>query len=385
MKSAQLGIGIIFALVLFSGIGWLIYKNTDSSQEIKASGTIQSTDIQLASRIGGRIQNILVAEGDFVKRHEPLVTLDPYQLPAKQAELQAQRTLEKAKLDELVKGPRYQEISKAKANYLAAQAHAHLMASGARQENIAQAEAALQKENVQFQQSKADYERYKTLYERHVISKQELERTKTQYHRSEANLNTVQQQLLELQRGNRPEEITKAQEKARAEQAQFDLLKSGTRTEQIQQQEARIAALDAQIEQLNKQFEETKIISPCECQINILDWKTGQLIAPNQTIASLVNLDDLWIRVYIPSERFGQMTLGDTVTLEVDAFPNETFSGKIIQLASKAEFTPRNIQTEEGRKILVFGIKISIDNTQHRLRPGMPADIIFQLNKTSRP
>jgi HlyD family secretion protein len=90
-------------------------------------------------------------------------------------------------------------------------------------------------------------------------------------------------------------------------------------------------------------------------------------------------LNDIWIRVYVPEERFGQMQVGDTVQVTVDAFPDRIFAGKVIQLASRAEFTPRNIQTEEGRRAQVFGVKIALDNREHWLRPGMPADVTFKI------
>lgn len=384
MKNIRL---LTIGLLLLAGLlgtGWFIYKKVQNSAEIKASGTIQSTEIQLSSRVGGRIQKVLVQEGAFVEPDDLIVSLDPYQLPAKMTELKAQLKSEQAKLQDLINGPRSQEVSQARSRYKSAQAQANLQDSGAREEDIAQAEAVLKQIEVNLENDRANYERFKQLHLRQVVSNQEFEKERAQYQNTQQKWNESKQRLLELQRGNRPQEIIIARENAQAELAQLNLLKAGTRPELIKQQEGYVQAISARIEQLRTQLQETKVTAPCYCQVSVLDWKAGQLISPNQAIASLININDLWIRVYIPSERFGQMKIGDVVQLAVDAFPNETFSGKVIQLASKAEFTPRNIQTEEGRKILVFGVKVAINNSKHRLRPGMPADVIFTVNEQKR-
>jgi HlyD family secretion protein len=96
-------------------------------------------------------------------------------------------------------------------------------------------------------------------------------------------------------------------------------------------------------------------------------------------VASLYDLNDIWIRVYVPEERFGQMGVGDKVSVKVDAFPDKIFEGTVVQLASRAEFTPRNVQTVEGRHAQVFGVKIAIDNHEQLLRLGMPADVTFHI------
>lgn len=378
---------IVLLLILsLAFLGWFFWNKSQKNlpDNIKASGTIQTTEIQLGSLVGGRILTVHAQEGDSVRNGQVLVTLNPYQLTDEKLALTAQLKQAEAQLTELYNGPRLQEISNARAQYQAAKAQASLQQAGARTEDIALAQANLQQVQVNLQNDEANYQRFQQLHQRHVISQQEFETVKTTYQSTVQKLNAAKQKLLLLQNGNRPQDIAVAVQQAKARQAQLALLQAGSRPEAIAQQQARISAIKAQLQQLAKTLAETEIKASCSCQINSLDWKPGQIIAAKQTVASLFNLHDLWIRVYVPDERFGQIKAGDTVQVKVDAFPGQLFPGKVIQLASRAEFTPRNIQTEEGRRIQVFGIKIALDNTSSRLRPGMPADVIFNIDESTR-
>lgn len=359
---------------------WYYASRKQDQNVIKASGTIQTTEVQVGSRLGGRIIAVLAKEGDNVVPGQILVKLDPYQIPGQRTALQAQLVQARAELQQLINGPRPQEIAQARAQAKAAQAQASLQRAGARPEEIAQARATLQQAQANFQNDQSNYQRFQQLYQRHVVSQQEFDNVRTTYQSSLQQVNVAKQRLLELQHGNRPQEIASATQQARAQQAQLQLLEAGTRPEEIAKQKAAIQNIQAQLQQLNETAAETTIKASCDCQVNSLDWRPGQLLAPNQTVAALYNLNDIWIRAYVPEERFGQMQVGDVVQVTVDAFPNRTFPGKVIQLASRAEFTPRNIQTEEGRRAQVFGVKIALDNKEHLLRPGMPADVTFNLH-----
>jgi HlyD family secretion protein len=91
----------------------------------------------------------------------------------------------------------------------------------------------------------------------------------------------------------------------------------------------------------------------------------------------IAKLDDLSITVYLPEDRYGKVSLGDTAEVEVDSFPGVKFTATVIRIADEAEFTPRNVQTGEGRRTTVFAIELKLDDTEGKLRPGMPADVYF--------
>ena len=94
----------------------------------------------------------------------------------------------------------------------------------------------------------------------------------------------------------------------------------------------------------------------------------------------VANLDTLDLVVYLPEDQYGQVKIGDMVDITVDSFAGETFKGTIVRISDEAEFTPKNVQTESGRKSTVYAIKIQVQNLDHRLKPGMPADVEFTVD-----
>jgi len=111
--------------------------------------------------------------------------------------------------------------------------------------------------------------------------------------------------------------------------------------------------------------------------LEVLNVKVGDVLAPNQELATLILPEHLWTRVYVPETWLGYIKLGDAVRIRVDSFPGEDFKGMVEQINRQAEFTPRNVQTVEDRIRQVFGIKIRLQNHDDKLRAGMAADAEF--------
>lgn len=370
---------LIFVPLIALFIFWEPLLGWFTRDQLEASGTIETTEIEVGSRVGGRIATVSAQEGQSVQPNAILLTFDPYQLPAQKAQLEAQLAQAQAMLLEMQHGARPQEIAAARAQYLQAQAQSSLVSAGPRLEEINQAIAARKQAQADLDNTTANYNRFQTLLSKKVISQQEFDAAQAAYRVSQEKVDQAAQREKALKMGSRPQEISAAQQQAQAHRAQYQLLAAGTRAEEIAAQKAVIKAIQAQLAQLSTTQSELNVLAPCSCEINSLNVRPGQLLLPNQTIATLINLNDIWVRVYIPEERFGQVKAGDKVAVTVDAFPNKTFTGKVVQLATRAEFTPRNVQTPESRKIQVFGIKVALDNTDRLLRPGMPADVQFHL------
>ena len=155
-----------------------------------------------------------------------------------------------------------------------------------------------------------------------------------------------------------------------AAKSRHDLLLAGTRVEQLAAARAQLAEVDAQLRELT-------VFSPTNCVLETLSVKVGDVVAPNREVATLLLVDHLWARVFVPETWLGRVKLGETVTLRVDAFPGRDFKGVIEQIARTAEFTPRNVQTVEERVKQVFGVKIRLDNKDGDLRAGMAVDATF--------
>jgi HlyD family secretion protein len=161
------------------------------------------------------------------------------------------------------------------------------------------------------------------------------------------------------------------QEKAVAvAKSRLDLLLAGTRPEQIAEARAQLAQIDTQLAEM-------KIAAPSDCVLEVLSVKVGDVLAPNQSVATLLLPQHIWVRVYVPEPWLGRIKLGDAVKVYTDAFPGKEYAGVVEQIGRQAEFTPRNVQTVEERVKQVFGIKVRLDNSSNELRAGMSADAVF--------
>jgi HlyD family secretion protein len=99
---------------------------------------------------------------------------------------------------------------------------------------------------------------------------------------------------------------------------------------------------------------------------------------PGATLLIIGDTAHLYMTVYIPENRYGEVNLGQTVQVNVDSFPGQAFTAKVTRIADRAEFTPRNVQTAEGRATTVFAVKLAVENADGKLKPGMPADVVFE-------
>jgi HlyD family secretion protein len=168
--------------------------------------------------------------------------------------------------------------------------------------------------------------------------------------------------------------------KGGASQQQLDLLKSQTDSA-IAQLNAAIA-MKQQAESALKlaeiQYDESMIAAPISGVVLTKNYERGDVVMPGSTIYTLGNLHRPWIKIYVSDTDLGKVWLGQHVHLTVDSFPNKVFDGVVEQIANKAEFTPHDVQTKEDRTSLVFAVKVYIDNKEMLLKPGMPADAVFE-------
>ncbi len=141
----------------------------------------------------------------------------------------------------------------------------------------------------------------------------------------------------------------------------------------VKQAEASLALIDAQIAKLT-------VSAPVDGTILTSSLQPGEIVSPGAAAMTLGRLDSLTITVYIPENLYGELSLGESASMSVDSFPGETFEATVIHIADQAEFTPRNVQTAEGRSSTVFAIKLQVKDPGGKLRPGMPADVVFTSN-----
>jgi len=139
----------------------------------------------------------------------------------------------------------------------------------------------------------------------------------------------------------------------------------------VRQAQANLALLETQMQKLT-------IYAPRDGVILSRAVEPGEFLQPGATALTLADLSQLTVTVYIPEDRYGQLHLGQAATIRVDSFPGETFQASIVYISDQAEFTPRNVQTVEGRSTTVYAVKLRVEDSTARLKPGMPADVFFE-------
>lgn len=162
--------------------------------------------------------------------------------------------------------------------------------------------------------------------------------------------------------------------KARASSEDLQLLRKGTRKEDIEAARAQLEQQQRQLGVLMKQRSETDVKSTVTGVVQSFVLRPGDIVAPNQTVAELLESSQLWVRIYVPETMLGLLQVNQQVRVRVDTYPNHWFPGRISSIASQGEYTPRNVQTRAQRAEQVFGVKVLVD-PDPRLHAGMAAEV----------
>ena len=208
----------------------------------------------------------------------------------------------------------------------------------------------------------------------------------TNLKKAQANQDKAIQDLANLQDGPDPDDvavleaqitankIVPKQAEAAAEGAKVGVIQARSMVEQA---EAAVAQAQAALNLLDIQKEQHIVRSAVDGVVLVRNVEPGEVIQPGIAAMIIGQLDKLTVTVYIPEDRYGQINLGDNATVSADSFPDEVFSAVVIRIADQAEYTPRNVQTQEDRRTIVFAIELAVDDPQGKLKPGMPADVEF--------
>jgi len=183
---------------------------------------------------------------------------------------------------------------------------------------------------------------------------------------AQSDLDYVKDQLLALETGEQSLQVEAAR-------AGISLAEAGLTQARAMAEQAR-AGLNVLLTQESKMQTE----APVDGVVLSLNVMEGEITGPGSTLMTIASLDELKLTVYVSEENYGQVKLGQSVEIQVDSFPGKKFQGDVVYIADQAEFTPRNVQTVEGRKTTVYAIKILVDNPTGELKPGMPTDVTFE-------
>jgi HlyD family secretion protein len=206
----------------------------------------------------------------------------------------------------------------------------------------------------------------------------DLAQAEAELEMAEASFAEAQREYEKLQDGLDPDKLTLAEARLEQAEANLALSQAETRTEQLALAQTQIAAARAELSMIQSQIEKLTVSAPVDGTVLLRIVQTGELIQPGATALTIGQLERLTVTVYIPEDRYGQVKLGDQAQVRADSFPGETFNAEVIRVAEQAEYTPRNVQTEEERSTTVFAVELSLEDPSGKLKPGMPVDVQFE-------
>lgn len=365
---------LLFIVVAFGALLGLLVYSQQRHEPLKVSGLLESYEIRVGSRVGGRVHRVLVEEGERLKKGEPMVELEPYQLLEQKAEAEARLAETQARYEQFTNGYRPEEIAQARAHRDQLAATLEKLVNGPRREDIAAAQSQLELADAEVELARLKHDRAEVLFGKKASTQEDLDQATTELRVSRATLEVRREELSKLKTGTRPEEIAEA--KAMLEEADqaLQLRDNGYRKEEIAQAKAALQANTAALASIERQIEELVIKAPIDGMVEAVDLQPGDLIGANTPAISLMDTSRLWVRAYVPENQL-DVQVGNQIDVTVDSYPDERFRAHISFVARQAEFTPSNIQTPEERSKQVFRIKVQMDEGLDRLRPGMSADV----------
>jgi HlyD family secretion protein len=347
---------------------------------LAVTGQIEGTGVDAGTRLGGRVMEVRVEEGDTVKAGDVLVCLEPYEAEAAVYAARAKVAQAEATLEKLRTGATAEQLRQAEAAVAQARERYEMAKRGARTQERRQAEAGVAAARALRDQRRSDYERLRKLYEQDAISEQQYEQARTAYEAAEAEYQRVAQQANLVEEGPREEEIGMAKAALDQAQAMLDELRVGARKEDIQAAEAALNAAKADLARAETALKEMVVVSPRDGVVESVDVEAGDLVKPGPVVR-IVDPDDLELRVYVSAGALGRIRLGQKVPITTDSLGDETFEGTVAQIATEGEYTPRNLQTEEERVQQVFGVKIDLRSYEGKLKAGMSATAHFDFSE----
>jgi HlyD family secretion protein len=321
---------LILLLAVIAALAYLVPRlahKPEASNRLVLSGNIEAHESLVGFKVPGRIVELPIVEGQWVKAGTLLARLDDADYR------------QKVDIDE--------------ANLKVRESNLALTLAGSREQEIKAAQAAMLDAQADLQQKKIDYDRAQQLFAKDAISAQDRDLAATALKRSTAAYESAQQH--------------------------YDQTREGSRQEDIRIARANVAMARQSLGLSRINLDYTRLLAPDAGVISVRQTELGEVVSPGTPVVTLTDLDHVWLRAYIAETDLGKIHWGQDATITTDTYPGKKYHGRISFIASTAEFTPKSVQTYKERVTLVYRIKIDADNPNHELKPGMPADATLEL------
>jgi HlyD family secretion protein len=334
MKRKLVLLIVLIALAAGGSYWWRNYQ-ANESHELVLYGNIDLRQVQLSFNNSDRIADVLVQEGDHVRKGQVLARLDTSRLEPQLAQATAQAAAQRQIVMRLHNGSRPEEIAQARANVDSA---------------------------------KADL----------VNAQRQHERLKNAAEVSAGK--AVRQQDVDIAKAA----LQVAEAKVAVNQKTLDLAVLGPRKEDIAENEARLRANEAQAALLRQQLADFQLLAPTDAVVRTRIMEPGEMATPQSPVFALAITDPKWVRAYVSEPDLGKLKPGAAVSIAVDSFPKRRFEGWIGFISPVAEFTPKAVQTEELRTSLVYEVRVFVKDPEDALRLGMPASVYLALGEKNQ-
>ncbi|MCT4661845.1 MAG: HlyD family efflux transporter periplasmic adaptor subunit [Tissierellales bacterium] len=329
----------IFALYISFLFLLTACSSTSSESAMTYTGSVEADEIIINSEVSGTIENIIINEGDFVKANTLLLSINHEDLDLELKQLENKKAIASLEMTQLLEGSRNEELARARANL----------------KNIsAQLSGAVSAYNYALKV----YDDSKSLFESGAITNQTLDLKKTELDQSASRKNSLQKQYDSYN-------------------AELSKLLNGARDSDIRKSQLKIDGIDLEIERLELLISKSNLYAPIGGLIQSINFHKGEFILPQKSLISIIDADNLWVKIYISDLNLSNIKIDSTANL-YGSDGNLKGTGVVNFISNKAEFTPQNIESKENRAETVFEVNLDIDNSNGDLKPGMLVDVIFQ-------
>jgi HlyD family secretion protein len=308
-------------------------KKSEPENQLTLSGNIEAHESLVSFKVQGRIIDLPVEEGQWVEPGTLLARLED-------ADYQ-----QKVRIDE--------------ANVHVRESNLVLTLAGTREQELKATQQTVLDAQADLQQKKLDYDRAQRLFSKDALSAQDRDLAETAFKRSEASFQAAQQRYNEAVEGSRKEDIAIAHANVHAARANLGLSR------------------------VNLDY--TTLRAPTAGVITVRQSELGEVVVAGTPVVTLADLDHIWLRAYVAETDLGRIRWGQDAAITTDTYPGKQYHGRVSFISSTAEFTPKSVQTYKERVTLVYRIKIDVDNPNHELKPGMPADAHITLAASNHP
>lgn len=322
-------VAVLLVVVALAVILLRRHPEEESKGVLRISGNVELTEVQLSFKVPGRLLARLVDEGAQVKRGDVVARLEDVELK--------------------------DQVTLAQAEAQAAAATLAELEAGSRREEVAQGEAQLARAEAEAARVAADYQRQEALFAREVIPRRELEAARAAHDQARASVRERREAL--------------------------QLLRKGARRERVDEARARHAAALARLSTAKERSGYATLTAPIPGVVLSKGVEPGEQVAAGTPVVTLGDMEQCWLKGYIPETELGRVKLGQRARVTTDSHPGRFYEGKVSFISSEAEFTPKSVQTEKERVKLVYRIKVTLANPGMELKPGMPADAEIEVGK----